>query len=305
MSNETAVAEPVVKAAKSLVATGPASLIQRVAARFHVEPGKMMHALKSTAFRSRPGDPEITNEQMLALLVVADQHGLNPWTKEIYAFPDKSAGIVPVVGVDGWSRIVNEHPQYDGVEFAYGEPVDKHKGAPAWIECAIFRKDRTHPTRIREHLSECYLDTAPWKSHPGRMLRHKAFMQCARVALSFVGIYDEDEAARIVEGESFRVQDDSNETVANLNAKVAPKPANVIDAEPPRETATDGEKATPDAKPDPTFTADEVRAKLDAAANLDDVADARSLIGAVADEAARADLTGLADRRAFELGGDQ
>jgi hypothetical protein len=29
------------------------------------------------------------------------------------------------------------------------------------------------------------------------MLRHKAFMQCARIALSFSGVYDEDEAERI------------------------------------------------------------------------------------------------------------
>lgn len=298
MPNETAVAEPIAKAAKSLAATGPASLIQRVAARFHVEPAKMMHALKSTAFRSRPGDPEATNEQMLALLVVADQHGLNPWTKEIYAFHDKSAGIVPVVGVDGWSRIVNEHPQYDGVEFAYGEPVEKHKGAPAWVECSIFRKDRTHPTRIREHLAECYRDTGPWKSHPGRMLRHKAFMQCARVALSFVGIYDEDEAARIVEGESFRVQDDGNETVANLNAKVAPKP--VIDI--PAETEKGLDVKNPAV---PSFTFDELAAKFEGAADLDAIAEARSLISAIPDEAQRADLIGLADRRAFELGGDQ
>jgi hypothetical protein len=51
---------------------------------------------------------------MMALLIVADQYGLNPWTKEIYAFPDKSNGIVPVVGVDGWARIINTHEQFDG-----------------------------------------------------------------------------------------------------------------------------------------------------------------------------------------------
>ncbi|WP_032251724.1 recombinase RecT, partial [Escherichia coli] len=44
--------------------------------------------------------------QFIALLIVANQYGLNPWTKEIYAFPDKQNGIVPVVGVDGWSRII-------------------------------------------------------------------------------------------------------------------------------------------------------------------------------------------------------
>jgi hypothetical protein len=31
------------------------------------------------------------------------------------------------------------------------------------------------------------------------MLRHKAMIQCARLAFSFVGIYDQDEAERIVE----------------------------------------------------------------------------------------------------------
>ncbi|MGE9253208.1 recombinase RecT, partial [Escherichia coli] len=54
-----------------------------MAARFSVEPGKMLATLKSTAFKG-----DVSNEQMIALLIVADQYGLNPWTKEIYAFPD-------------------------------------------------------------------------------------------------------------------------------------------------------------------------------------------------------------------------
>ena len=33
------------------------------------------------------------------------------------------------------------------------------------------------------------------------MLRHKAMIQCARLAFGFVGIYDEDEAQRIVNPE--------------------------------------------------------------------------------------------------------
>ncbi len=36
---------------------------------------------------------------MAALMIVADQYGLNPFTREIFAFPDKQNGIVPVVGV--------------------------------------------------------------------------------------------------------------------------------------------------------------------------------------------------------------
>ena len=34
------------------------------------------------------------------------------------------------------------------------------------------------------------------------MLRHKAMIQCARLAFGFVGIYDQDEAERITEPEA-------------------------------------------------------------------------------------------------------
>lgn len=162
------------------------SLIEKMAQRFGVESNKMMATLKATAFKGN-----VSNEQMMALLIVADQHGLNPWTKEIYAFPDSRNGIVPVVGVDGWARIINEHPQFDGLEFAQNEDS---------CTCTIYRKDRSHPISVTEYASECARETQPWKSHPKRMLRHKAMIQCARLAFSFAGIYDEDEAERIVQG---------------------------------------------------------------------------------------------------------
>jgi phage recombination protein Bet len=163
------------------------SLVARMAERFGVDPDKMLITLRATAFKG-----DVSNEQMMALMVVAEQHGLNPWTKEIYAFPDSRNGIVPVVGVDGWSRIINDHPQFNGMDFEEAEDGSR-------IKCTIHRKDRAHPISITEWLSECKRDTQPWKSHPRRMLRHKALIQCARVAFGFSGIYDPDEAERIVE----------------------------------------------------------------------------------------------------------
>lgn len=165
----------------------------KLAERFGVEPEKMMTTLKATAFKVRDG--EVTNEQMMALLVVADQYKLNPFSKELFAFPDKG-GIVPVVSVDGWARIINEHPAMDGVEFVDGP---EEQGIPAWIECVIYRKDRAHPTKTRERFKEVRRDTPPWKSHPARMMRHKALIQCARIAFGFAGIYEQDEAERILE----------------------------------------------------------------------------------------------------------
>lgn len=147
---------------------------------------EVMDILKATAFKGA----NVSDAQMSSLMIVADQYGLNPWTREIYAFPDKG-GIVPVVGVDGWSRIINEHPQFDGLEFEQDNE---------YCTCIIYRKDRAHATKVTEWFAECRRDNAqPWKTHPKRMLRHKALIQCARLAFGFVGIYDQDEAERIVE----------------------------------------------------------------------------------------------------------
>jgi phage recombination protein Bet len=176
------------------------TLVAKFAAKYSIEAEKLLGTLKATAFRQN-GNQDITNEQMAALLIVADQYGLNPFTKEIYAFPDKG-GIVPVVGVDGWSRIINEHPQSDGFEFVESEETITFEGktVPVWMEVHIYRKDRARPIKVRERFAEVVrAGMQPWKSHPSRMMRHKTLIQGARLAYGFAGIYDEDEAARIVE----------------------------------------------------------------------------------------------------------
>ena len=167
---------------------------------------ELVQVLKSTAFKG-----EVTDAQMAALMVVANQYGLNPFTRELFAFPDKQNGIVPVVGVDGWSRIINSHPQFDGIEFHHADEFVTMPGAkpsPEWIECHIHRKDRSRPVVVREYLDEVYRApfkgkygdvTGPWQTHTKRFLRHKAMIQCARLAFGYGGIYDQDEAERIVE----------------------------------------------------------------------------------------------------------
>lgn len=173
----------------------------------NVDPQELKQTLIQTAFKS---DKEISDAQMGALMIVASQYKLNPWTKEIYAFPDKNKGIIPVVGVDGWSRIINSNPNLNGIEFVFSpESVRPNKAkvdCPTWVDCIIYRKDRDRPTVVREYLDEVYREpmgangyAGPWQSHPKRFLRHKALIQCARLAFGFVGIYDQDEAERIQE----------------------------------------------------------------------------------------------------------
>lgn len=192
------------------MSTALATLTAQLAKRLDMGDGAgLMETLKATAFKG-----QVTDAQMTALMIVANQYGLNPWTKEIYAFPDKNNGIVPVVGVDGWARIINENPQFDGMSFAI--PDDGSE-----CTCTIYRKDRAHPIAITEYFSECRRDNAqPWKSHPKRMLRHKAMIQCARLSFGYVGIYDQDEAERIVEAKAF-----AGETIDNSTGEVVQKKA--------------------------------------------------------------------------------
>ena len=82
-----------------------------MAERLHTDPKKLVALLKGTCFRS---EKEMSNEQLQMLVIVCNEYRLNPLLKEIYAYPDKG-GIVPVVSVDGWIRIINEHSQMDGL----------------------------------------------------------------------------------------------------------------------------------------------------------------------------------------------
>jgi hypothetical protein len=172
---------------KQELATAPKnSALSLMADRLNVEPAKLLDTLKNTVFKGA------TNDELLALVVVANQYGLSPFLKEIYAFPAKGGGIVPVVSVDGWIRMMNDHPQFDGVDFEW----EREGGKLISCTAIIHRKDRAHPTRVTEYLSECKRNTDPWKMEH-RMLRHKATIQGARVAFGFSGIMEEDEADRM------------------------------------------------------------------------------------------------------------
>lgn len=172
----------------------PPSVIVSMASKLEVDPAKLYPMLKRTCFAKCRNDDEF-----LAMCIVANTYGLNPILKEIYAFPNKKTGaVVPVVGVDGWMRIINSHPAIDGVEFE--EPEDG-----SYCTAIVHRKDRRHPVRMSEWLDECQGDTEPWKKWPRRMLRHKALIQAARIAFGFSGIYDADEARRIEEATGTQV----------------------------------------------------------------------------------------------------
>mgnify|MGYP003621067310 CR=1 FL=1 len=317
------------------MSTALTTLTRTLATKLDMGDGaELIDTLKATAFKG-----QVSDAQMTALLVVANQYALNPWTKEIYAFPDKNNGIVPVVGVDGWSRIINSHPQFDGIDFEQDSES---------CTCIIYRKDRSHPIKVTEWMAECKRGTGPWQSHPRRMLRHKAMIQCARLAFGYGGIYDQDEAERIVEAQPVKHMGAADVVAPppatyneeKFNANFA-KWAETIQAG--RKTAADyiqfadtrGEPFTeeqkarllsvkkapasqadvqdvqpkdpPDTAPNegaPAVTYADVAVQLHAALTTDALDDAASLIGAVENQEHRAELAAIYDECYAKLAGE-
>jgi phage recombination protein Bet len=142
-----------------------------------------------------------TQADLDRLLLLAERLGLDPLNNEIYAIEvmaksGKRPRIFYVVGVDGWSKVINFHPQFDGMKFLESSPGED--ALPQYIECTIFRKDRKVATSVREYMYEAHTNQGAWLTHPRRMLRHKAMVQCARICFGLSGIYDPDEAHRAV-----------------------------------------------------------------------------------------------------------
>lgn len=174
----------------------PVGVFASMASRFDMDPAAFERTLMATLV------PQGTSREMVAaFLLVAKQYDLNPFTKEIFAFPARG-GIQPVVSVDGWMKLVNSHPDFDGMEFADSLGAT---GELLAITCRMFRKGRGHPVEVTEYMSECRRNTETWKQWPARMLRHKATIQCARYAFGFAGIMEPDEAERMVTVEAVAV----------------------------------------------------------------------------------------------------
>ena len=209
------------------------SLLTAMAKKYDMEAQTFANTLRATVVPKN-----ITNEEFAAFLMVAKQYGLNPITKEIFAFPKQGGGIQPIVSVDGWANLINSQPQCDGVEFV--DNIDD-KGNLVSITCQIYRKDRSRPTTATEYMEECRRDTPTWKQWPRRMLRHKALIQAARYAFGFAGIVDPDEADRLPADQPALAPPPAP-PVAHAKANgVAKPPAPIQVVEPPSNDAGDGE----------------------------------------------------------------
>ena len=176
-------------------------LSKALSTHYMMSQAEFLSTVKRTCF---PNNGEnVTNEQLAAFLIVANEYDLNPFVKQLYAFSGKGGGITPMIPIDGWVSLINRNHNFNGATFEDVFKDDKIFSTTV----TMHQKDWEHPIIVTEYYSECYRKTDPWDNMPARMLRHKAYIQAGRLAFGISGVYDPDEAKDIEKAEIIEYQD--------------------------------------------------------------------------------------------------
>lgn len=123
----------------------------------------------------------VPKQTLLALLRIAKENHLDPLKEEVSLAFYEDCHWQAYITVEGYSKILNNHPAFDGITFNHSE--ENTNGIPIWMECTIYRKDRSHPFIVREYFEEVKGGQPIWQKMPRRMLRHRVMQQCAKLAV--------------------------------------------------------------------------------------------------------------------------
>lgn len=155
----------------------------------------------------------ITPYTQIQLLRLAKKHGLDPLSDEVSLMETKE-GYAPFITIDGWAKLINEHPQFAGMSLR--EPQDMSHQLPEWMECTIYRNDRILPIVVKEYLEEVMTNHPSWQQMPRRMLRHRVIQQCARLAF---GINTSDRVDKPKEVDSIKIEKENQSDVSSKTKK--------------------------------------------------------------------------------------
>lgn len=180
-----------------------------------------------------------TDAELGMFLEIAKATGLNPFKKEIWFIKTKGyttkagksvEGRVQIMtGIDGFFRIANSHPQFDGLEHNYGPDIKVEAGqgkaivAPEWCEALVYRKDRGRPEVRRCYWREYAQDVVTyngnlslWGQKPRVMLEKCADATALRKAFpqELGDLYTQEEMPK-----EYSAEDEERKSAAEVEAK--------------------------------------------------------------------------------------
>jgi phage recombination protein Bet len=168
------------KSEAQAAAPQPAALAPRRIDQF--ERREVIEAIKQTVCRGA------TDAQLRLFMEVCKATGLNPFIKgEIWYVAEK--GII-MAGRDGYLRVANEHPAFDGMETRVERD---ERDVPIKAVCTVWRKDRRHPTISEAYYSEYKKTSSVWQQYPSAMISKVAETLALKRSFAINGTVTEEE----------------------------------------------------------------------------------------------------------------
>jgi phage recombination protein Bet len=156
-----------------------------------------------------------TEAQFRMFAEICKSTGLNPFLKEIWFVP----GVGVMAGRDGYLRVANEHPQFDGMETLIERGPDNK---PLKATCRVYRKDRSHPITCEAYYNEYRKGSSVWQTYPSAMIGKVAEVMALKRSFSINGVVSEEEIGEQEPRGSREAQEDvAAAKIAELEARKA------------------------------------------------------------------------------------
>jgi len=140
----------------------------------------MLNTLKETVCKGA------TVPQFRMFIEVCKRTGLDPFLKEIWFVP----GVGVMAGRDGYLRVANEHPMFDGMETKVERDA---QSKPVKATCSVYRKDRSHPITCEAYYNEYKKAGNVWQTYPSAMISKVAEVLALKRSFSINGVVTEEE----------------------------------------------------------------------------------------------------------------
>jgi len=145
---------------------------------------EMLNTLRNTVA------PGLTDAEFMLFAEMVKSTGLNPVTKEVWAI--KAGGRLQIMtGINGFLRIANSHPMFNGMEVEFEWDDKQLVSATA----KVYRKDRRFPAVATAYMNEYGKPSPVWKTMPSVMLSKCAKSLAIREAFvqELGGLYTQEE----------------------------------------------------------------------------------------------------------------
>ena len=151
--------------------------------------------------------PKASDDELKMFLSIATTYGLDPFLREIWCV-DMNGRNVITTGRDGYLKIANRNPNFDGMVSDVVHAGDRfmkegdnikhvytvsNRGPIVGAYALVYRKDRAHSSYFFAPFSEYNKGFNAWKQYPSAMIQKVAESMALKRAFSISGLVTEEE----------------------------------------------------------------------------------------------------------------